>query len=121
MAVSSVDPNYRIRRREALIRASRLVGRSELPDPATRSFGGDRRGRPSIFPVAGADDPYEWHRVSLPKHSSADQVRLALSVAASYGGWELRRYRSWPDGRRVVDLRRRPSPDPPVGLPQLTL
>ncbi len=71
--------------------------------------------------MAGRDDTYEWHSVSLPKHSSADQVRLVLSVAASYGGWEMRRYRSWPDGRRVVDLRRKPSPDLPIGLPLLSL
>jgi hypothetical protein len=66
------------------------------------------------------DDGWEWHRVSLPVRSTPDQLRMVLSVAASYGGWELRTYRSWPDGRRQVELRRPPSPEHPIGLPVLS-
>jgi hypothetical protein len=72
--------------------------------------------------VTGPD--WEYHRVSLPIGTSREHARAVLSVAASYGGWELRRYRSWPDGRRKVDLRRRrdPSRDPnEAPLPLLSL
>ncbi len=49
---------------------------------------------------------FEYQRLSLPRGTSREHARTVLSVAAQYGGWELARYRLWPDGRRLVEVRR---------------
>jgi len=67
---------------------------------------------------------YEYQRLALPRGTSPDQTRTVLSIAASYGGWELARYRSWPDGTRKVDLRRKVDPrrvGAGLPLPQLSI
>jgi hypothetical protein len=67
----------------------------------------------------------EWEHVqlSLPRGTTPSHSSTVLSIAASYGGWELRRYRAWPDGRRKVELRRRVQPghDPGLALPGLSV
>ncbi|WP_020573806.1 DUF5703 family protein [Actinopolymorpha alba] len=50
---------------------------------------------------------YETHQVQLPRTLSRRVVRQLLVERAEYGGWELARVRIYPDGRRVVTLRRR--------------
>lgn len=60
--------------------------------------------------MSGEDSRWEVQRVSLPRGTSREHARAVLSVAASYGGWELARYRLWPDGRRQVEVRRRLDP-----------
>jgi len=51
--------------------------------------------------------------VWLPHDIGREGARIALSIHASYGEWELMRSRVYPDGRRWVELRRRYRP----GLP----
>jgi len=53
---------------------------------------------------------FEYQRLSLPRGTTREHARTVLSVAAQYGGWELARYRLWPDGRRQVEVRRRLDP-----------
>jgi hypothetical protein len=50
---------------------------------------------------------WEFHRLALPRGTTLEQARRVLTVAAAFGGWELRRSRTWPDGRRHVDLVRK--------------
>lgn len=50
---------------------------------------------------------YEYREVSLPRGTSRDAARVALTDFAEYGKWELARLRLYPDGRRRVWLRRR--------------
>ncbi|HVU71695.1 MAG TPA: DUF5703 family protein [Mycobacteriales bacterium] len=66
---------------------------------------------------------FEHVQLSLPRGTTSSHSSTVLSIAASYGGWELRRYRSWPDGRRKVDLRRRvqPGQEPGLSLPGLSV
>jgi hypothetical protein len=49
---------------------------------------------------------YEYQRVSLPRHVGRDAAQEILKLHAEYGEWELARLRLYPDGRRVVTLRR---------------
>jgi len=56
---------------------------------------------------------YEYQRVWLPHDIGREGARVALSIHAAYGEWELMRSRVYPDGRRWVELRRRHRP----GLP----
>jgi len=63
---------------------------------------------------------FEYQRLSLPRGTSREHARTVLSVAAQYGGWELARYRLFPDGRRSVEVRRRVDPGHILsGLPPL--
>jgi hypothetical protein len=50
---------------------------------------------------------YEYRRLSMPAGTDRAQARTVLTMHAEYGSWELARLRLWPDGRRVVTLRRR--------------
>lgn len=50
---------------------------------------------------------YEYREVSMPRDSTRDAVRTALTEYAEYGHWELARLRVYPDGRRRAWLRRR--------------
>jgi hypothetical protein len=49
---------------------------------------------------------YEYQRVDLPRHVGRDEARELLSLHAEFGEWELARHRIYPDGRRLVMLRR---------------
>ena len=64
---------------------------------------------------------FEHVQLSLPRGTTAAHSTTVLSIAASYGGWELSRYRSWPDGRRKVDLRRRIEAGRETALPGLSV
>lgn len=50
---------------------------------------------------------YEYHRLELPRGTTRNVARRLLTDAAEYGHWELDRLRLFPDGRRMVVLRRR--------------
>lgn len=50
---------------------------------------------------------YEYRQFDLPRSASRDVARAALTEFAEYGRWELDRHRIYPDGRRMVRLRRR--------------
>ncbi|HEY6739699.1 MAG TPA: DUF5703 family protein [Actinopolymorphaceae bacterium] len=50
---------------------------------------------------------YEIERFELPRTWSRRVVRQLLVDKAEYAGWELHRVRVYPDGRRVVWMRRR--------------
>jgi len=60
---------------------------------------------------------YEYQKVWFDRGTSRTNVRVSLSIQASYGDWELMRSRVFPDGRRYVELRRRARP----GLPTFSL
>jgi hypothetical protein len=62
---------------------------------------------------------FEHHQLSLPRGTTREHARTVLSVAAAYGGWELARYRVWPDGRRQVEVRRKVDPTRPLDAPPL--
>jgi hypothetical protein len=49
---------------------------------------------------------YEYQRVALPRHVGREAAREILALHAEYGEWELARHRLYPDGRRLVTLRR---------------
>ena len=64
---------------------------------------------------------FEYQALRLPRGTTREHARTVLSVAATYGGWELASYRLWPDGRREVSVRRRLDPTRPPDLPPLTV
>jgi hypothetical protein len=49
---------------------------------------------------------YEYQRVTLPRHVGRDAAREILTLHAEFGEWELARLRLYPDGHRIVTLRR---------------
>ena len=53
------------------------------------------------------DSHYEYRQVNLPRTASRDIAKAVLTEFAEYGRWELERHRIYPDGRRLVRLRRR--------------
>jgi hypothetical protein len=50
---------------------------------------------------------WEFWEVSLPRGTSREAARQLLTGAAETDHWELDRLRLFPDGRRIVRLRRR--------------
>lgn len=50
---------------------------------------------------------WEFREVSLSRDLSREVARQTLTEAAETGHWELDRLHLFPDGRRVVRLRRR--------------
>lgn len=50
---------------------------------------------------------WEFREVSLPRGTSREAARQLLTGAAETDHWELDRLRLFPDGRRIVRLRRR--------------
>ena len=50
---------------------------------------------------------WEYRELSMPRGTSRESARQALTGAAETGQWELDRLRLFPDGRRRVVLRRR--------------
>lgn len=55
--------------------------------------------------VAGVD--WEFRRLRLPRAVSRSAALRLLAAEAEYGHWELDRLRLFPDGHRVVVLRRK--------------
>jgi hypothetical protein len=49
---------------------------------------------------------YEYQKVSLPRTVGRDAAREILKLHAEFGEWELARLRLYPDGQRLVTLRR---------------
>ncbi|HVF05999.1 MAG TPA: DUF5703 family protein [Frankiaceae bacterium] len=49
---------------------------------------------------------YEYQRMTLPRTVSRDGAREILELHAEFGEWELARLRLYPDGQRLVTLRR---------------
>ncbi len=49
---------------------------------------------------------YEYQRLTLPRHVGRDAAREILKLHAEFEGWELARLRLYPDGHRLVTLRR---------------
>jgi len=49
---------------------------------------------------------YEYQRVSLPRTVSRNAAQEILELHAEFGEWELARLRLYPDGQRLVTLRR---------------
>jgi hypothetical protein len=49
---------------------------------------------------------YEYQRVALPRHVGRDAAQEILKLHAEFGEWELARLRLYPDGQRLVTLRR---------------
>lgn len=49
---------------------------------------------------------YEYQRVSLPQTVGRDAAVEILKLHAEFGEWELARTRLYPDGQRLVTLRR---------------
>jgi hypothetical protein len=50
---------------------------------------------------------YEIEKLRLPRTLSRRVVRQLLVDRAEYAGWELDRMRVYPDGHRVVTLKRK--------------
>lgn len=50
---------------------------------------------------------WEFREVALSRETTRESARQQLTEAAEAGRWELDRLRLFPDGRRVVRLRRR--------------
>ena len=50
---------------------------------------------------------YDYLDLYLPRGTSRDAARRILTEHAEYGKWELARLRLYPDGSRMVVLRRR--------------
>ncbi|HAN71255.1 MAG TPA: hypothetical protein DCQ36_06660 [Actinobacteria bacterium] len=50
---------------------------------------------------------WEFREVALPRDTSREAARQQLTEAAEAGHWELDRLHLFPDGRRLVRLRRR--------------
>lgn len=50
---------------------------------------------------------YEIEKLRLPRTLSRRVVRQLLTDRAEYAGWELDRMRVYPDGQRVVTLKRK--------------
>lgn len=49
---------------------------------------------------------YEYQKVSLPRTVGRDAAQEILKLHAEFGEWELARLRLYPDGQRLVTLRR---------------
>ncbi len=102
------------------VACSRAARRSTCKRPA-RCSGPPAASRtdcpPGLQWLAMAE--FEHHQLSLPRGTTREHARTVLSVAAAYGGWELARYRVWPDGRRQVEVRRRVDPTRPLDAPPL--
>ena len=50
---------------------------------------------------------WEYREFSLPRGTSREATRTLLTGVAETDRWELDRLRLYPDGRRVIRLRRR--------------
>jgi Family of unknown function (DUF5703) len=50
---------------------------------------------------------FETVEFTLPRGTSREESRRALTERAEYGSWELARLRLYPDGSRRIWLRRR--------------
>ncbi len=50
---------------------------------------------------------WEYREFALPRGTTREATRMLLTGAAETEHWELDRARIFPDGRRVVRLRRR--------------
>jgi hypothetical protein len=50
---------------------------------------------------------WEYRDLSLPRGTSRETARALLTGAAEIEHWELDRLRLYPDGRRMVRLKRR--------------
>jgi hypothetical protein len=50
---------------------------------------------------------WEYREMSFPRGTSREAARVLLTGAAETDHWELDRLRLYPDGRRIVRLRRR--------------
>lgn len=50
---------------------------------------------------------WEYRELRMPRGTTREAARAALTEAAELGRWELERLRLYPDGRRRVWLRRR--------------
>lgn len=50
---------------------------------------------------------WEYREVALPRTLTREVARQALTEEAETGHWELDRLHLFPDGRRIVRLRRR--------------
>lgn len=57
--------------------------------------------------MASSSSEYEVEKLRLPRTVSRRIVRQLLVDRAEHDGWELDRLRVYPDGQRVVTLRRR--------------
>lgn len=50
---------------------------------------------------------WEFREVAMPRGTTREGARQLLTGAAETGHWELDRTRVFPDGRRLVRMRRR--------------
>jgi Family of unknown function (DUF5703) len=50
---------------------------------------------------------YEYERLKFDRSSTRSNVQALLAARAEIGSWEIDRLRLYPDGSRVVILRRR--------------
>jgi hypothetical protein len=50
---------------------------------------------------------WEYRELAFPRGTTRETARLMLTGAAETENWELDRLRLYPDGRRIVRLRRR--------------
>jgi hypothetical protein len=50
---------------------------------------------------------WEYRELAFPRGTTREAARMLLTGAAETGHWELDRLRLFPDGRRIVRLRRR--------------
>jgi hypothetical protein len=50
---------------------------------------------------------YSYLVLHMPRGTTRDMARQILTEHAEHGHWELDRLRLYPDGRRVVRLRRK--------------
>lgn len=57
--------------------------------------------------MESAASEYETTQFELPRTWSRSVVRQLLTDRTEHSGWELRRVRLYPNGRRVVTMRRR--------------
>lgn len=49
---------------------------------------------------------YEYQRLRIPRGTGREAAREILKLHAEFGEWELARLRLYPDGMRLVTLRR---------------
>ncbi|MDQ5973825.1 MAG: hypothetical protein QG661_1034 [Actinomycetota bacterium] len=57
--------------------------------------------------MTGGGATWEYRDLSLPRGTSRETARTLLTGVAETEHWELDRLRLYPDGRRLVRLRRR--------------
>ncbi len=50
---------------------------------------------------------WEYREFAFPRGTSREAARMLLTGAAETENWEMDRLRLYPDGRRIVRLRRR--------------